>query len=134
MCIRDSSEIPYAETGWARHVIDLGPVFGLLFIGFRVALTLYAGVLALRSARRRQDLLALLLFAYLCPVLLLEAITGQGTVQVYTWLFLGFTLAASRPQTKGEDTGTLPRAAAASSGGRCLMSPREDGGRLGAHA
>ena len=128
------AEVPYAETGWARHVIDLGPVFGLLFIGFRVALTAYAGVLALRATRRRQDLLPLLLFAYLWPVLLLEAISGQGTLQAYAWLFLGFTLAASRMQARGEQADDSSRVAAASGPPRRLLSPREDGGRLGDRA
>ena len=80
-----------AEPDWARHVVDLGPVLGLLFIGFRVSL-----VLALaRRVLASRSVLAMLLLGYLAYELLLGQITGQGTINGYVWMFTGFTLAAA---------------------------------------
>lgn len=85
-----------AETDFARHMVDLGPVFGLGYIGFRVALTLWLGSRVLRATRRSADALPMLLFSYVAYVLLLGQITGQGTINSYGWLFVGLCIAATR--------------------------------------
>ena len=92
----------WAETDWARHIVDLGPVVGLMFIVYRIALTGWLGIRCLSGARRLQDPLPLLLFAFTSMDLLYLQITGHGTVNGYGWLFTGFALAASggaRPET-----------------------------------
>lgn len=85
----------WAETDWARHIVDLGPIFGLGFIVFRIALTIWLGLVVLRATRRGAGPLPFLLYAYTGYVLLLGQITGQGAVNGYAWLFAGFTIAAA---------------------------------------
>ena len=89
------SEPVSAEDDWSRNVVDLGPAFGGLFIGFRILLvaSLIAGAVA--AARRWGDLLPLLLLGFIGIVLLYGQITGQGSVNGYAWLFAGFCIAAS---------------------------------------
>ena len=84
-----------AEDDWSRNIVDLGPAFGGLFIGFRILLvaSLIAGGVA--AARRWGDLLPLLLLGFIGIVLLYGHITGQGSVNGYAWLFAGFCMAAS---------------------------------------
>ena len=86
----------WAETDWARHIVDLGPVVGLLFIGYRIAFVGWLGLRCLEGARRMQDPLPLLLFAFVGIDLLQGQISGHGTINGYAWLFTGFCLAAAR--------------------------------------
>ena len=88
-----------AETDWARHIVDLGPVLGLLFIGYRVTLVLWIGRLTLMHARRHADPLPFMLFAFLAQTLLLGQIAGHGTANGYCWIFLGLCLAAMKLRT-----------------------------------
>ena len=83
-----------AETDWARHIVDLGPVLGLAFMTFRIGLVMAVTrrVLLSRSA------LATLLLGYLGYELLTGQITGHGTINGYAWLFTGFMLAAAKAQ------------------------------------
>lgn len=81
-----------AETDWARHMVDLGPILGMVFLVFRIGLVIAVAKRVLLS----RNSLAALLFGYLVYELLLGQITGHGTVNGYVWLFTGFTLAAAR--------------------------------------
>lgn len=85
-----------AETDYARHMVDLGPVFGLGYLGFRVALVAWLAVQALRATRRRGDPLPLLLFSYVGSVVGSGQITGQGTINLFGWLFAGLLIAQCR--------------------------------------
>jgi hypothetical protein len=87
----------WAETDWARHIVDLGPVVGLVFIVYRIALVGWLGVRCLRGARRDGDPTAVLLFAFVSIELLYGQISGHGTINGYAWLFTGFCLAAASP-------------------------------------
>jgi hypothetical protein len=92
-------EIPgftgWAETDWARHMVDLGPFVGILFIVYRIAFTVWLGLHCLRGARRTGEPLPILLFAFVGIDLLYGQIAGHGSVNGYTWLFTGFCLAAA---------------------------------------
>jgi hypothetical protein len=90
--------VSLAETDWARHIVDLGPVFGTGYIAFRIVLVLWLGMLVLKATRRGAGPLPLLLFAYAGYVLLLGQVTGQGAVNAYAWLFTGLCIAAARMQ------------------------------------
>ena len=83
-----------AETDWARHIVDLGPLFGLLFIALRVLLVGWLAGEAWRALRRGASVLPALLFGFASIELLYGQITGQGTVNAYAWLFAGFCVAA----------------------------------------
>lgn len=86
----------WAESDWARQIVDLGPVVGLFFIAYRVAFTMWLGLRCLEGARRLRDPIPLLLFAFIGIDLLYGEVTGHGTINGYTWLFTGFCLAATR--------------------------------------
>ena len=85
----------WAETDWARHIVDLGPVMGIVFMAYRVVLVSWLGMRCLSGARRAADPTAILLFAFVGVELLYGQISGHGTVNGYTWLFAGFCLAAA---------------------------------------
>jgi hypothetical protein len=103
----------WAETDWARHIVDLGPVVGILFIGYRVALVAWLGRRAVAATRDSGTALPVLLFAYVAVEALLGQMTGHGTINGYCWVFIGLTLAASAPAAPPPDaaraTGLAPR-------------------------
>jgi hypothetical protein len=94
----------WAETDWARHIVDLGPVVGILFILYRIAFVGWLGLHCLRGARRLQDALPVLLFAYVGMQMLYGQISGHGTINGYAWLFTGFCLAAVASRRTDEVT------------------------------
>ena len=86
----------YAETDFARHMVDLGVFFGVAYILFRCALVAWLLRRVLQATRRSSDALPLMLFAYAGYVVLLGQITGNGSINVYGWLFTGACIAACR--------------------------------------
>lgn len=86
----------WAESDWSRHIVDLGPFFGISFIGFRIALVLWVAAMCVRGARRSGNQLPIILFMSCAFELLTGQITGHGTVNGFTWLFTGLTLVAAR--------------------------------------
>ena len=93
-----------AEEDWSRHVIELGPVFAILFILYRVSFGAWLATRSLRATLSAGDPLPVLLFAY-CGVALVEGqITGHGLVNGFGWLYVGFCLAAGNTlSSAGED-------------------------------
>ncbi len=83
-----------AETDFARHMVDLGPLFGIGYIVFRLALVGWLAALVLRSTRRAADPMPMLLLSYVAYVVVLGQITGQGAINLYGWLFTGLLIAA----------------------------------------
>jgi hypothetical protein len=98
----------WAETDWARHIVDLGPLFGVAFIIFRLILVGWLGVTSISGARRTGSPLPLLLFAFVGNELLAGELTGNGTVNGYAWLFAGFCLAACRARLDPEVIAEVP--------------------------
>jgi hypothetical protein len=86
----------YAETDYSRQMVDLGVVCGLAYILFRIAFAAWLFARAANATRRASDPLPMLLFAYAGYVVLLGQITGNGSINVYAWMFTGFCLAACR--------------------------------------
>jgi hypothetical protein len=97
----------WAETDWARHIVDLGPVVGLAFIVFRCALTLWLGAVCAAGARRSGDALPFLLFAFVGLDVMSGQLTGNGVVNGYAWLFFGLSLAASSAHTRASAAATI---------------------------
>ncbi len=85
-----------AETDFSRHMVDLGPTLGMLFIVYRVALVVWLTRMVLLATRRVSDPLPMMLFSYAMYVVVLGQITGNGSINVYGWLFMGLCIAASR--------------------------------------
>lgn len=90
-----------AETDFARHMVDLGPVMGIGFIAFRAGLVAWLALCVWRASRRSPDPWAMLLFSYAGYLLLLGQVTGQGTINGYGWLFAGLCIAACRHAQAG---------------------------------
>jgi hypothetical protein len=90
----------WAETDWARHIVDLGPIVGVAFILYRAVLVAWLGRVCLAGARAAADPLPILWFAFVGVDLLYGQLTGHGTVNGYCWLFTGLCLAAARADEK----------------------------------
>ncbi len=89
------------EEEWPRIVEESGPILGFLFIGFRVALTVWVGWIAFLAARRGSAL-PLCLFGS-CAVYFLTGSFGQGTLMGYTMLTGGLCLASVRVAREDSD-------------------------------
>jgi hypothetical protein len=111
--LEGENPVNLAETDWARHIVDLGPVFGIVFIALRVVLTIWLGMLALRAVRRGADPLPWVLYGYAGYTLLLGQITGQGAINGFAWLFAGFCIAAAQEQLRAARRAISARRAAA---------------------
>ena len=105
-----------AETDFSRHMVDLGPVFGLGYIAFRVAFVVWLARLVLAATRRTPDPLPMMLFAYAGYVVLSGQITGNGSINVYGWLFAGLCIAAAREALVAAPACSVARAATARAG------------------
>jgi hypothetical protein len=86
------ADLPYAESEWSRHIIDFGPVFGVLFICYRILFTVTLGIQALRATNAVPSPFPLLLFGYVGVGLFYGQLTGHGTVGGFVWIFLGLLM------------------------------------------
>ena len=84
------------ESDWARNVLELGPVLGMLYIGLRIALVVSLTRGAVLATSRANNPTPLLLLGFGGILLLVDQITGQGSVQGFGWLYAGFCMAANR--------------------------------------
>ncbi len=87
--------VGFAEDDWSRNIVDLGPIAGLIFIIYRIALVVSAGAGAIAANRKYQDVLPILLMGFVGVTILSGQITGQGSVNGYGWIFLGLCLASN---------------------------------------
>jgi hypothetical protein len=85
----------YVETDFARHMVDLGPLFGVGYIVFRLALVVWLSRRVLLATRSVSDPLPMMLLGYAGYTLLLGQISGNGSINVYGWLFTGLCIAAT---------------------------------------
>jgi hypothetical protein len=113
-----------AETDFSRHMVDLGPVFGLFYILFRFAFVLWLARKVLAATRQASDPLPMMLFAYVGFVVLLGQITGNGTINVYSWLFAGLCIAAARTAPSSSSASAAPSAPVRSAPARRLQPIR----------
>lgn len=99
-----ASAAPYSETDWAHHIVDLGPILGILFIVYRAIFTLWLAYSAVVATQRARNPLPVLLFGYVGVVLMQGQIAGNGVENGFCWLFVGFCMAACRvtPETAAE--------------------------------
>ncbi len=107
----DGQPPPYAESDFARHMVDLGPLFGMGYVLMRLALVAWLTRMALRATRRLGDPLPLMLWSYVAYVLVMGQITGQGTINFFGWLFAGLLIAScSAPMPARATSKAIPRA------------------------
>lgn len=81
-----------AETEWSRVFLENGPILGVAYVFWRVALAIYLGAACLRSLRQ-SELLPLLLFSSAVMPLVIGQF-GQPTVLGFAVFTAGLTLAA----------------------------------------
>jgi hypothetical protein len=94
--IEGATPLELAESDWARHIVDLGPVFGCAFIVCRIAFVLWLGKRVFLASRRRSDPVPALLFTFIASELFYGQVTGHGTINIYIWLYTGLCLASMR--------------------------------------
>ncbi|WP_041673369.1 O-antigen ligase family protein [Sulfuricella denitrificans] len=87
------------ENEWPRVVMEVGPAFGILYIGYRVFFTLIIFGQCIRCART-ENLLPMILLGFIGFYMLAGNITGTGTIHGYNWIFVGLVMAAARKQTQ----------------------------------
>lgn len=92
-----------AETDWSRHILDLGPVIGFMFIAYRIALVTWLASRVLRT----RSLAAYTFFSVVALDLTYGQITGHGSLNGFAWITAGLCLAATRPVPTGN---AAPRA------------------------
>ena len=109
------------ETDFARHMVDLGPAFGVCYIAFRTGLVIWLLRLVLMATRRVADPLPMMLFSYVGFVLLQGQITGNGSINIYGWLFAGLCIAATREAFQSHQVRLVVPAAEAARGLRRWM-------------
>ena len=83
------------EDEWRRTVAEVGPLFGLIYIGYRIMLVFWLFRGAVNATRRSGNPLPLLLISYIGTIILVWYITHIGTVHGYGFLFAGFCAAAN---------------------------------------
>ena len=83
-----------AEDDWSRQIVDIGPVFGLLYIAFRVCFFIILGLRSVGATRRSGQALPIVLFGFIGITLLFGQITGQGSAHGYVWIFVGLLMAS----------------------------------------
>jgi hypothetical protein len=83
------------EDEWSRVVMEVGPIFGLLYIGYRIVFACVLLVRCVRSARA-DNLLPFIFLGFIGFYLLAGNVTQTGTVHGYNWIFVGLTMAAMK--------------------------------------
>jgi hypothetical protein len=101
--IRGLSPLDLAVTDWSRHILDLGPIFGVVFIAYSIALVFWLTRRVLGS----KWILAYSLYATAGVELLMGQITGNGIINAFAWILLGLCLAATSAK-ETEPTAPLP--------------------------
>jgi hypothetical protein len=92
----DGAPPPYSESDFARQMVDLGPVFGLVYITLRLVFAGYLTLQAVRATRRYRDPMPLMLWSYVATVFVAGQLTGHGTINFFGWLFAGLLMAACK--------------------------------------
>lgn len=94
--VTGKSSFGLAETDWARNVLEAGMLLGTAYIFYRIFLTIHISNEALKSILTSRNPIPFLFLGFTVPTLLVGSITGNGTSNVYNWLFVGFALAINR--------------------------------------
>jgi hypothetical protein len=80
------------EDEWSKHIMELGPVFGFLFICFRVFLCLFIGMKSFVYCKKNNDITPFTLFSVIGVLLFYAQLCGNGLAAGYVWFFIGLIL------------------------------------------
>jgi hypothetical protein len=94
--------INLAEEEWGKNLMELGPVLGFAFIGFRFALAFNLAAKAFRALRLDRDALPLLLLSA-CFVVVVQGQLGPPTMLGFVVLMPGLLLAALNPHVEDNE-------------------------------
>lgn len=89
-------DVVAGENEWSRIIAEAGSVGGIIFILYRFVLLIYIFIGAMRAVRRSNNILPLLLFAFISPVLVVWYMTTIGQVNSFGWIYVGICMAASK--------------------------------------
>ena len=101
-----------AEDDWSRQIVDIGPIFGVLYIVLRVSFFIILGLRSVGATRRSGQALPVVLFGFVGITLLFGQITGQGSANGYAWIFVGLLMASinlSSPKIDKRTPVTTPK-------------------------
>ena len=86
----------WVEDGWSKHIVELGPILGICAIIFRVMLAIWLAKKASLATSRSGNVLPFILFAFIGLSVLNGQVTANGSINGFTWFFVGVCLAAVR--------------------------------------
>lgn len=89
-----------AESEWARIIMEMGPLIGMMFIALRIAMVLYLGLKCRSATKRHKDALPILLFAAAFP-LVLNGQLNPPTILGFAVFIGGLCLAAAKHPPEG---------------------------------
>jgi hypothetical protein len=105
--VTGKSSFGLAETDWARNVLEAGLLLGTAYIFYRVFLTIHIVNDSIRSMIKSKNPIPFIFLGFLVPSLLVGSITGNGTSNIYNWLFVGFSMALNRVYLKGDEVNNM---------------------------
>ncbi|BBL56570.1 hypothetical protein MKFW12EY_01830 [Methylomonas koyamae] len=91
-----------AEDEWSRIIQELGPFFGSTYILFRVLVTFYISRMGVKSVKRNGNMLPIILIGFIGFYIFIGQITLQGTLNGYTWIFVGLIMASCKNEDGAE--------------------------------
>ncbi|MBN1871711.1 MAG: hypothetical protein JW800_03970 [Candidatus Omnitrophica bacterium] len=97
---KGSREYAGIEDEWSRIIMESGPIFGFIYITFRIILVGWLLICSVKATHLSSNPLPLLLFAFIGSVILVWNVTNYGTEMGYAWLFTGFCIAANKLGSK----------------------------------
>ena len=80
------------EDEWSRHIVELGPVIGILFIAFRIFMCIFLGFESFHASIRQNSTMPLLIFSSITALIFYVQLTGNGLASGYVWFYVGITL------------------------------------------
>lgn len=106
--VTGKSSFVLAETDWARNILEAGVLLGAVYIFYRIFLSIHIFNGALHGILKSRNPMPFVFLGFVLPSLLIGSITGNGTSNVYNWLFVGFSLAINRLYLQEEDLTSEP--------------------------
>jgi hypothetical protein len=110
--IHGSVGFSLAEEEWGKILLELGPLLGMAFIGFRIWLSIHLGLEAWRALRYDQNGLPLLIWSALM-IAILQGQWAPPTVLGFAVLGGGLILGALKPVPEEDNEEARARAATA---------------------
>lgn len=85
-----------AETEWSRNILEAGLLLGSLYIIYRIFLVLKIFLNSSKVMLKTKSPIPLIFFSFTFPSLFSGSITGNGTANVYNWIFVGICFAVNK--------------------------------------